>query len=101
MSCLVKLFKRRPGLSLYTWALIFIQGNEDQCSEYGMTFDSTYSLFTTLLRTFSRNETNPSISGIGSSRKGIVDSLPFRDLSHALGYHKIILSKEHFPWPTW
>ncbi|KAL6833440.1 hypothetical protein J3E69DRAFT_324085 [Trichoderma sp. SZMC 28015] len=87
MSYLVKLFKLRPGLSLYTWALIFIQGNGDQCSEYGITFDSTYGLFTTLLRTFSHNETNSSILGIGSSSQGIVAlQRPFTRLGVSQNY---------------
>lgn len=89
MSCLVKLFKLRPGLSLYTWAFIFIQGNEDRCSEYGMTFDSTYGLFTTLLRTLSHNETNSSILGIGSSRQGIMAlQRPFTRLGVSQTYSK-------------
>lgn len=87
MSCLVKLFKHRPGLSLYTWALIFIQGNENQCPEYGMSFDSTYGLFSTLLRTLSHNEANSSISGIGSSRQGIVTlQRPFTRLGVSQNY---------------
>lgn len=75
MSCLVKLFKHLPGLSLYTWALIFIQGNEDQYSEYVLTPRMVYSLhYSVNFLTMRPIRVSRALEVVGKV------SLPFRDL---------------------